>query len=65
MRSALCKEFGVKAGTHEGSVLWMLRFTIAVDVIKKYAKEGLMHDNLSADNLVLKIVSKEILKKNF
>ena len=65
MGSALCKEFVVKAGTHEGSVLWMLRFTIAVDVTKKYTKEGLMHDILSADDLVLMIVSMEILKKKF
>ena len=61
----LSEEFLVQVGVHQGSVLSPLLFAIAVDVILKNAREGLMNEILYADDLVLMSESMENLKENF
>ena len=47
----LSEEFLVQVGVHQGSVLSPLPFTIAVSVISKNERQGLMNDILYADVL--------------
>jgi len=51
--SELSAEFGVKVGVHQGSALSPLVFAVVVDVVTENAREGLMSEMLSADDLVL------------
>ena len=55
----------VQVGVHQGSVLSPLLFAIAVDVISKNAREGLMNKILNADDLVLMSENMEHLKEKF
>ena len=50
MRSDLSDEFLLQAGVHQGSVLLLLPFAIAVDASTKYAKEGSMNEFFYADD---------------
>ena len=49
----LSKEFEVKVGVHQGSVLSPLVFAIMVDVVTENVRNGLMSKMLYADDLVL------------
>ena len=51
--SAYSEEFDVKVGTHQGSALSPLLFAIAVDVVTKNARRGVVNEILYADDLVL------------
>ena len=53
MGSELYEEFLVQVNVHQGSVLSPLLFAIAVDVISKNAKEGLINEIIYVDDLVL------------
>ena len=65
MGSELSQEFLVQIDVHQGSVLSPLLFAIAVDVISKNAREGLMNEILQANDLVLMSESMENLKEKF
>ena len=65
MGSELSKEFLVQVGVHQGSMFLPLLFAIAVDVISKNAREGLMNEILYADGLVLMSESIQNLKEKF
>ena len=49
----MSKEFKVKVGVHQGSVLTLLVFAIVVAVVTECVKNGLMSEVLYADDLVL------------
>ena len=55
----------MQAGAHKGSVLLVLLFIIAVYVIRKYGREGLMNKILYAVDLVLMSESYENLIEKF
>ena len=61
--SELSEGFLIQVDVHQGSVLSPLLFAIAMDVISKNAREGLMNKILYADDLVLMSESMENLKK--
>ena len=61
----MSQEFDVKVGVHQGSVLSPLVFAIVVDVITENAREGLFHDILYADDLVLTSETMEGLREKF
>ena len=42
--SELCKEFLVQVSLYQGSVLSLLLFAIALDVVTKNVREGLMNE---------------------
>ena len=65
MGSELSEEFLVQAGVHQESVLSPLLFAIAVNVISRNAREGLMNEIFYADDLVLMSESMENLKEKF
>ena len=58
-------EFPVKVGVHQGSVLSPLLFAIVMDVVTEDAREGLMHEILYADDLVITSDSMEDLREKF
>ena len=58
-------EFLVQVCVHQGSLLSLLLFAIAVDVILENAREGLMNEILYEDGLVLMSESMENLKEKF
>lgn len=58
-------EFPVKVGVHQGSVLSPLLFAIVMDEVTKSAKDGLPHEILYADDLVLMSDSMEGLREKF
>ena len=49
-------EFPVKVGVHQGFVLLPLLFAIVMDVVTEDAREGLMHEILYADDLVIPVI---------
>ena len=51
--SELLKEFKVKVGIHQGSVLSPLLFAEVVDVVIEFTREGELSELLYADDLVL------------
>ena len=51
--SGTSDEFGVRVGVHQGSVLPSLIFAKVVDVVTEHAREGILHEILYADDLVL------------
>ena len=65
MGSACSKEFEVKVGVHQGSVLLPLLFTIVVDIIIENARTGMANELLYADDLVLMSKDMEDLNKRF
>ena len=65
MGSELSEEFLVQVGLHQGSVLSPLLFAIAVNVISKNTREGLINEILYVDDVVLVSESTENLKEKF
>ena len=63
--SAYSEEFQVKDGVHQGSVLSLLLFAIAVDVIAENARRSVVSELLNADHLVLMSKDMEDLKERF
>ena len=63
--SAYSKEFEVKFGVHQGSVLSPLLFVIVVDVITENARRGVVTELLYADDLVIISEDMEDLKERF
>ena len=51
--SGLSKEFSVKVGVHQGSVLSRLLFAMMIDEETENVRKGLMKQILYADDLVL------------
>ena len=49
----LSKEFEVKDGVHQGSMLSSLLFAIVVDLVTENMRNGLMSEMLYTDDLVL------------
>ena len=49
----LSVEFEVNVGMHQGSVLSPFLFTLVVDVVTEFAREGALSELLYADDLVL------------
>ena len=65
MGSAYSKEFEVKVGVHQGSVLLSLLFATVVDVITENPRTGVANELLYADDLVLMSETMEDLKGRF
>ena len=63
--SAYSEEFEVKVGVHQRSVLSPLLLAIAVDVITKNARRGVVNELLYADDLVIMSEDMEDLKERF
>ena len=51
--SELSEEFEAKMGLPQGSVLSTFLFTVVVDVVTEFAREGALSELLYADDLVL------------
>ena len=51
--SELSEEFEAKVGLPQGSVLSSFFFTVVVDVVTEFAREGALSELLYADDLVL------------
>ena len=63
--SAYSKEFQVKVGVHQGSVLSPLLFVIVVDVVTENARRGVVNELLYADDVVIMRKTMEDLKERF
>ena len=63
--SAYSKEFKVKVGVHQGSVLSPLLLALVVNVITENARRGVVKELLYADDLVLMSKTMEVLKERF
>ena len=65
--SGVCifREFEVKVGVHQGSLLSPLLFAIVVDVITKNARRGVVNELLYADDLGIMTKDMEDLKERF
>ena len=63
--SAYSKEFEVKVGVHQGSVLSPLLFAIVVNVITENARRGVVNELLYADDLVIMGEDMKDLKERF
>ena len=63
--SAYSKEFEVKVGVHQGSVLSPLLFAIIVNVITENVRKGVANELLHADDLALTSEDMENLKERF
>ena len=50
--SELSEEFEVKVWMHKGSVLSLFLFTVVIDVVIEFAREGVLSESLSAGELV-------------
>ena len=63
-KSGESKEFGVKVGVHQGSVLSPLLFNIVLEALSQEFREGLPWEMLYADDLALLAESREqVLEK--
>ena len=63
-KSGESREFGVKVGVHQGSVLSPLLFNIVLEALSKEFREGLPWEMLYADDLALLAESREqVLEK--
>ena len=51
--SEVSEPFGVKVGSHQGSVLSPLLFMTVMDVLSEGVRDGLLFELLYADNLVI------------
>ena len=65
VESELSEEFLVEVSVHHGSVLPPLLCASAVNVISENAREGLMNENLYADDLAIMSGSTENLEEKF
>jgi Reverse transcriptase (RNA-dependent DNA polymerase) len=65
LRDGDSKEFGVKVGVHQGSVLSPLLFTIVLEALSKEFRCGLPWELLYADDLDLMAESEEELMEKF
>ena len=63
--SELSKEFEVKVGKHQVSVLSSFLFAVVVDVVIEFAREVVLSELLYADNLVLMSDTIEGLRNKF
>ena len=61
MKGEESKEFEVKMGVHQGSVLSPLLFTIALEALSRHFRKDLPWEVFYADGLVLLAESREIL----
>ena len=61
MKGEESKEFEVKVGVHQGSVLSPLLFTIVLEALSRHFRKGLPLELFDADDLVLLADSREIL----
>ena len=61
----MSKEFEVKVGVHQGSVLSPLVFAIKVDVVTENVRNALMSKMLYIDDLVLTSETMEGLREKF
>ena len=59
----MSKEFEVKVGLHQGSVLSLLVFAIMVDMVTESVRNGLMSEMLYVDDLVLSETMEGLRKK--
>ena len=65
VESAYSREFEVKVGVNQGSVLSPLLFAIVVDVITENARKSVVNELLYADDLVIMSKDMEDLKERF
>ena len=63
--SGTSKEFWVRVGVHQGSVLSPLIFASVVDVVTEHAREELLNEILYADDLMLMSESVDDLRERF
>ena len=63
--SGLSKEFPLKVGVHQGSVLSPLLFAMVIDEVTENARKGWKKQILYADDLVLMGETMEELRENF
>ena len=63
--SGTSEEFGVHVGVHQGSVRSPLIFAFVVDVVTEHAREGLLHEILYVDDLVLMSESWDDFRERF
>ena len=61
MKGEESKEFEVKVGVHQGSVLSPLLFTIVLGALSRHFRKDLQSELFYTDDLVLLAESKEIL----
>ena len=61
MKGEESKEFEVKVGVHQGSVLSPLLFTIVLEALSRHFRKGLPWELFYADDLVLLAESREKL----
>ena len=64
MKGEESKEFEVKVGMHQGSVVSPLLFTIVLEALSRHFKKGLPWKLFYADDLVLLAESREILMES-
>ena len=63
--TGLSKEFGVRVGVHQGSVISPLIFAIVVDAVTEQARKGLLNEILYVDDVVLMSENLEDLRERF
>ena len=63
--SVYSEKFQVKVGVHQGTVLSLLLFVIAVDLITKNARRNVVDELLRADDLVIIAKPCKTLRKDF
>ena len=65
VESELSKEFEVKVGMHQGSVLSPFLFALVVDVVTEFTREGALSELLYAYDVVLMSETIEGLRNKF
>ena len=58
-------KFSVKVGVHQSYVLSPRLFAMVIDVVKENARNGVLHEILNSDDLVLISDSRKDLRKKF